>query len=323
MPDEKIKRVAALLDTADGDLKCEAASALSYQPNLSREVLLKMMTALEGDPNKYVRTHAARALKSQVSIPTDLIPQLVGLLGSSDETTSKTAIRVLTRVWPHFPHDTVETVVRLLDSPNGEIVIFAMDALRSMRRSDIPPSAVMKVASLCRRAVSHSTMIHIMWFLDNGIPLFPIEALQELVCIFRDPVTWGHDVIAGMLRRQTDLPESIIRQVAALLKPEGSVRSRSAADILIRYPVMSDEIFARLLSEMDSESFKLMYHNRLIQSTKHDGFAWQTDADGVSIIRLPEGSRKVVLDFKMKKANRDLQKEWKLPFKDFGAVLEP
>lgn len=86
---------------------------------------------------------------------------------------------------------------------------------------------------------------------------------------------------------------------------------------------MSDEVFSRLLGEIDYGSFKKMYRDRFMQSTRNDGFVWEADAEGVSVIRLPEGNRNVILDSKMKKAIRGVQKELKLPPQDFGTLLEP
>lgn len=162
------------------------------------------MSALEENPNESIRAYAARALGSQSSIPAGFVSQFVGHLESSEEATRTMAIGALPRVQPNLPHDTAETVVRLLDSPNEETIMSAMDALRGMHASDLPPSAVMKVASLCRRTVNPTTMSKVGVFLRDRARALPTEALQELVGVFGDPVTWGIHDIAAMLRRQTD-----------------------------------------------------------------------------------------------------------------------
>ncbi|KAK8081176.1 hypothetical protein PG997_008994 [Apiospora hydei] len=114
-----------------------------------------------------------------------------------------------------------------------------------------------------------------------------------------------------LLEERPNLPESVIQETIARLK-HPTVWDY-VAGILSAYPVMSDERFDRLLREIDDESFKRLY--RTWATDDREEIEWQAaaNAEGVSVIRFPGGSRKVHLDSRMKRVIREWWEERGLP----------
>ncbi|KAK8129045.1 hypothetical protein PG984_010153 [Apiospora sp. TS-2023a] len=324
---------------------CDSAQKILHSQDFLPVYILEELVGLLETSDNGLRKEAASILEKQAGLPGKIVKQVAGLLEHPGEDMKGEAAFVLSNQ-PELAAEVLLKIAALEEHPNELIRNYAARALN--RQSSIPADLVPRLFGHLESpdAITRSTAITALDRIQPGLPDSAIEALTRLLeAPFEDTIQAAIAALGGMGPK---VPSDTVVKVASLLEREHeppTVRRISrflddrtappsqkelfkscrrvtdqAAEIL-SHRIMSDEILARLLSEIDYETFKKMYRHWLKESFRHQ-MAWQANADGASVITFPEGNRTVHLDSKLKKAIIRVRKELKLPPRDFGTLLE-
>ncbi|PYH75548.1 hypothetical protein BO82DRAFT_298445 [Aspergillus uvarum CBS 121591] len=208
-----IPRVLALRH--DSDLKVRlavirACSALSGRPS----VLDTLHSALNDDDAK-VRELSADALRSEESLPIEILDTLAFRMENDEDAIVK--IRTM-EVWSKHcacPADIVETAVPFLDDGNSWNVRLA--AAKVIGRQKLPESRVRSFVSMLKhKSEKRNLVLEILeeYFAHSKLPDEAFEALLEI---------WSHndDNISGlvpvMLRINHDLSDDVLKSLVSFL----------------------------------------------------------------------------------------------------------
>lgn len=225
MPESVIQDVAAFLKDHKKDIQRAAIEVLGRQSALPQNVI-QDVTAFLKHYNDDVRWSGLHLLRRQLDLPKAVIRDVAALLQDQKEDIRRAAMMVLDRQ-PGLPEDAVRQVATLLKREikaiqGTRIVGSASLVYRGTEGGGTAHGGIVNIGDISSGNIYGGSVI-----VNNSLAT---EDLHRMVTLLKDPNEAIQNKGVEALRREENLPEDVLRDVASLLKDHsGDWRVQKAA----------------------------------------------------------------------------------------------
>ncbi|KAI0179741.1 armadillo-type protein [Hypoxylon sp. FL1284] len=314
-----VDRIVDLFESTNADIRHAAAKAL-FGGSRSLEVITrKLVMSLWHQQELYQET-AIDFLDKQPYVPPELVPEIGNLLKHPAGPIRNLAISILEQQ-QDLPDDILEEIVSFVEDSayfNPMAFLRAHLILREQERS-LSDKALKRLLRLWSNPDDkyYNKYLESKVIMSRQQELSP-QILQDLATQMINNDRNILPSIGNHLARLPDLPDAMVRHICDTLKHPDRICRQAAAETLFNSLAISDEMLASLLSQLDSESFIMLYRHWLKPSFwKHT--TWCTDGTD-SIISLGGRNRNIPLD-KLKHAIREARASLSIPSQIIDQLL--
>ncbi|KAM3068307.1 hypothetical protein ACMFMG_009447 [Clarireedia jacksonii] len=284
LSEEVVQAIAALLKDPDKDIRSAAAKTLGMGSALP-EGVVQAIAALLKDPDKHIMLAAIKALRNQLTISKEIAQAIAVLLKDPDNDIRSAAAWSL-RSLSALPEEIIQTIAALLKDPDRDVRSAAAWALSTQ---SVLPEIIQTIAALLkdpdgyiRRAASLAL---------SRQSALPNEIVQAIVALLKDPDRYTREAAATALSNQSALPEEIVQAMVALLKDPDRYIRMAVSRVLGQQAALPEERFYYFLLKLDNQSFNNVYNDWLGRSFS-DHLTWYIKGNNYRIY-LPEGDRNI------------------------------